>query len=69
MVEVFKTNVQCAEEAMRLLQKLAAHFPAHKINFDLADCDNILRVEGDTIIACTIISLLGESSYECAVLE
>jgi len=69
MVEVFKTNVQCTKEAGQLLQKLAVHFPAYKINFDLTDCDNILRVEGDNILPCTIIGLLGESAYECIVLE
>lgn len=69
MVEVFKTNVQCLEDARRVLQKLAVHFPEHRINFDLTDCDNILRVEGENILPCTIISLLGDSAYECTVLE
>lgn len=69
MVEVFKTNVKCPDEAGRLLKKLAACFPMHRINFDLADCDNILRVEGDDIRAGTIIHLVTESAYECTVLE
>ncbi len=48
MVEVFKTNVQQTEEAEMLIEKLAEHFPAHEINFDLSDCDRILRVQGTT---------------------
>ena len=49
MVEVFKTNVQSTREAKRIIQKLAEEFPKHKINFDLSDCDRILRVQGNTI--------------------
>ena len=46
MVEVFKTNVRSIRKAKLIIQKLAEEFPAHKINFDLSDCDRILRVAG-----------------------
>ena len=42
----FKTNVQECELAHQLTQKLLLCFPHSKINFDLHDCDKILRVEG-----------------------
>jgi hypothetical protein len=69
MVEVFKTNVQQVEEANLLFQKLAEHFPHHKINFDLTDCDKILRLEGDSFFPQSIIDLLNENGVECEVLS
>ncbi|HKO79522.1 MAG TPA: hypothetical protein VJU78_03965 [Chitinophagaceae bacterium] len=44
-VEIFKTNVRNKREAAKIIKLLLAHFPHYKINFDLNDCDNILRIE------------------------
>jgi hypothetical protein len=43
--EIFKTSVQETEEATKIIKLLLAYFPHYKINFDLSDCDNILRIE------------------------
>ena len=69
MVEVFKTNVRSIRKAKLIIQKLAEEFPAHKINFDLDDCDKILRVQGKNISSEKIIQLLIEENYQCKVLE
>lgn len=69
MVEVFKTNVQQITEADIVLEKLAEHFPEHKINFDLSDCDKILRIQGDNISEERIIDIVASLSYECEVLQ
>ncbi len=69
MVEVFKTNVQRKGEAKMLLLKLVQLFPEHKINFDLDDCDKILRVQGKNISSEKIIQLIIEENYQCKVLE
>ncbi len=69
MVEVFKTNVQLFEQAATLAEKLSSHFPSIKINFDLEDCDKVLRVEGTTIFPNKIIEMLNSSGYHCQVLE
>jgi hypothetical protein len=45
MVEVFKTTVQTCEDSKIVLQQLLDVFPNYLINFDLEDCDKILRVE------------------------
>ncbi len=45
MVEVFKTNIEKRKNAKRVLMLLSQRFPNYRINFDLEDCDNILRVE------------------------
>jgi hypothetical protein len=69
MVEVFKTNVHGIEEAKTLLQLLLKHFSTLQINFDLNDCDKILRVEGEIIPIVAIIELLINENYKCEVLE
>ena len=45
-IEVFKTDVAEATEANKLLQELLHSFPHYRFNFDLEDCDKILRAEG-----------------------
>jgi len=45
MVEAFKTNVQKKAQSKMLLCILSEAFPSFKINFDLSDCDKVLRVE------------------------
>lgn len=44
-IEVFKTNVEQKLDAERLKRALLDYFPLYRINFDLHDCDKILRVE------------------------
>ncbi|HET7115321.1 MAG TPA: hypothetical protein VFI29_02445 [Hanamia sp.] len=69
MIEVFKTNVQEVERSNRLLQRLLYHFPDNKINFDLEDCDKILRVEGENISPGKIMELLNEEGHFCEILD
>ena len=69
MVEVFKTNVRSIREAKFIIQKLAEQFPRHKINFDLSDCDKILRVQGQNILENKIISIVTALNYKCEILE
>lgn len=44
MVEVFKTNVTRRKHASMLLHRIHEAFNNCKANFDLDDCDRILRV-------------------------
>ena len=69
MVEVFKTNVQKKTQSKMLLSILTEAFPSFKINFDLSDCDKVLRVEGDTMEAFRIIMLVKEYGFNCEVLD
>lgn len=69
MVEVFKTNVQKKTQSRLLLGALAAAFPSFKINFDLSDCDKVLRVEGDNIQSTPIITLIRENGFSCEILD
>ncbi len=68
MVEVFKTNVQKVSQAAKLVELLHKHFSGNKINFDLKDCDNILRVEGENLIAANVETVITEKGFLCAAL-
>lgn len=69
MVEVFKTNIQEKKQAALVFEILAKHFPLFKINFDLEDCDKILRIEGDCISHEIIIDIINTKGYQCHILE
>jgi hypothetical protein len=69
MVEVFKTNVRQRRQAKMLLGLMERQFPMLKINFDLEDCDKVLRVEGENICQKTITTLVAENGYQCEILE
>jgi len=68
MIEVFKTNVIKQRQAKTLLKILQGHFNDFKINFDLSDCDKVLRVQGTGISAEEIIELVRTNGYQCEVL-
>jgi hypothetical protein len=68
MVEVFKTDVQKHNIAEALIEKLLSHFPDTKVNFDLSDCDKILRVEGDHVPSGKIIEFLDSCGYQLELL-
>ncbi|MEO7978510.1 hypothetical protein [Flavobacterium sp.] len=65
MIEVFKTNVQEAEQSNMIVGKLLEHFPDSIINFDLEDCDKILRIHAAAISNNKIIDLMNSFGYQC----
>ena len=69
MVEVFITDVKQPEEAVRVLLVLTEQFPLTRINFDLEDCDRILKVEGNNIVREKIIELIILNGHQCDVLN
>jgi hypothetical protein len=69
MVEVFSTNVERMEDAKKLIDLLQQHFPASRINFDLHDCDRILRVEASEVCTEKITALMQEHNFRCNLLE
>ena len=69
MVEVFKTNVLTKKKAKMMLSLLSKTYPALKINFDLPDCDKILRVQGNNTSAEKIIELINANGFRCEVLD
>jgi hypothetical protein len=69
VVEVFRTNVQKKAQSKKLLGILSRAFPSFKINFDLADCDRVLRVEGDDLELVRIMKLVKEYGFRCEILD
>ncbi len=69
MVEVFNTNVHKISHANRIINLLLQQFPGNKINFDMHDCDKILRIEGQNFISGKIIRIVKQNGFTCAVLE
>jgi hypothetical protein len=69
VVEVFKTNVRSKRMAKMIILDLVQLFPNAKINFDLEDCDNILRIECYPLVVEKVIEILNKRSFQCEVLE
>ncbi|MFC0518273.1 hypothetical protein ACFFGT_28930 [Mucilaginibacter angelicae] len=71
MVEVFKTNVNRRRQASMLLDAIHKTFGNHTANFDLDDCDRILRVQCDngTLCAKSLINFLHELGCRAEVLN
>ncbi|PWJ58054.1 hypothetical protein CLV98_105236 [Dyadobacter jejuensis] len=71
IIEVFKTNVMDGKQAEKIIRRLNVFFPKHKINFDLEDCDNILRVESvrGGIESQEIIKAVEHLNYTIEILE
>lgn len=68
MVEVYRTNVHDQATAQLLTRELLDRYPDVKINFDLEDCDKVLRVEGKHI-AASVIDCLKNNGFMCETLE
>jgi hypothetical protein len=67
MVYIFKTNVTTKVAIKKLAPVLDKLSFINKWNFDLQDCDRILRVEAtdfDTEIICGLLKSLGYSCVE-----
>ena len=69
MVEIFKTNVKRIDEAKRLIRRIEQHFPNYKTNFDLSDCDKILRVQGENILVKELTEFLILSKLRVEILS
>ena len=68
-VEIFKTNVQNDAEATRLLSGLNQLFPGYRINFDLQDCDKILRIAGEYPDPDRVTDFLTSKGYFCQMIQ
>ena len=70
MVEVFKTNVDNRLIADQLLAQLHENIAGCKANFDLDDCDLILRVQypDDVFIIAVVISTIEKNGFTASIL-
>ncbi|GAB1444804.1 MAG: hypothetical protein KF860_03315 [Cyclobacteriaceae bacterium] len=70
-IEIFKTNVNDPESASAIIKLLKITFPSYQFNFDLEDCDKILRVESETgkVNAKEVIALVKEKNVDIEIVE
>jgi tRNA G26 N,N-dimethylase Trm1 len=68
VIEVFKTDVRTKKQANKILTQLLIQYPEAQINFDLNDCDKILRVDAVKIFVDEIIEQLKQVGFKCEVL-
>jgi hypothetical protein len=70
MIEVFTTNVDDRRHASMLVDLIHRSFIGYKANFDLEDCDKILRVKCATgpVDSSLLIDLLKDVGFHAEVL-
>lgn len=68
MIEIFKTNVQETEVSAAIIQQLLEQLPDARINFDLDDCDKILKIDSNFIDNKRVVALLLSAGYQCEAL-
>jgi hypothetical protein len=68
MIEVFKTNICCETQAAELMTAISKSYPHYRVNMDLQDCDNILRIVAHSVDHSGIIQLAGSLGYNVEVL-
>ena len=71
MVEVFKTNVSTKKEANRIVKLFESKWERYKVNFDLHDCDKILRIESSSVVidANEIIAFAAFHNIKIIIIE
>ena len=69
MVEVFKTNVEDPAQAAKLVGLLQKRITNSSVNFDLEDCDKVLRIEGPEVSPPLVAGILKDYGYKCQPLE
>ncbi|MGO1521404.1 MAG: methyltransferase type 11 [Sphingobacterium sp.] len=70
-VQIFRTNVSKNQDAVQLTTSLLTVYPNYKVNFDLDDEENILRVETNysTIATRDIVQYMMGLGYNCERIE
>lgn len=71
MIEIFKTNVDNQLIALQIINAILLVFPTANANFDLEDCDRILRISSDTNsyqIDKTVVEIIQSKGFAAKVL-
>lgn len=69
MIYVFKTSVKNKTQAKKLKPHIDKTLPSAQWNFDLQDCDKILRIVNDEDVAEPVTTLLQNHNFHCEELE
>ena len=69
MIYIFKTSVKTKNQVKHLKPHINKIVPVEKWNFDLDDCDKILRIDSEENIVLKIRDLLAVHEFYCEELE
>ncbi len=69
MIWIFKTSVETQSQVKKLKPHINKILPNEKWNFDLEDCDKILRIDSEDNLRLKIIDLLNIHKFYCEELE
>ena len=69
MIYVFKTSVNTQKAVQQLKPFINSIINESAWNFDLEDCDKILRLDTCTKCSKSIVQLLWDKGFECSELE
>lgn len=64
-VEIFRTQVQHTQQAKHICEILAQELEDTRVNFDLEDCDKVLRIESNSIDPRQIIQIMETLGFFC----
>lgn len=65
MIYVFKTSVKSRQDINRLNPYLSKIIGPSNWNFDLDDCDKVLRIDSENDYKSEIIALLRNFNFDC----
>ena len=70
-VEVFKTNVISKRAAKIILEEIGMNAPHYKCNFDLDDCDRVLRIENTcgNVDNDLVFKILEKNNFQGSILQ
>lgn len=70
MVEIYKTNVRSQKQATKVIEAIQTAYSGLLVNFDLQDCDKILRIQNITPDAAAEVEVLVKTlGFRCNVLN
>jgi hypothetical protein len=65
MVAVFRTTIQTEIDVDSVKQLLDGFTPFGSWNFDLSDCDRILRIENCAVTIETVMREISAAGFQC----
>ncbi|MEO4006007.1 hypothetical protein [Flavobacterium sp. CAU 1735] len=69
MLYIFKTTVKKKKDVKAISRIFEASNNILHFNFDLEDCDKILRVKSESLKATEILSLISHLGHDCEELD
>ncbi|RYG19159.1 MAG: hypothetical protein EOO07_07410 [Chitinophagaceae bacterium] len=69
MIYVYRTSVCCKKAVLQLSPYINNILQRMAWNFDLEDCDKILRLNTNFERALKVVMLLRDKGFECSELE